>query len=373
MNHRPKKLLFILHRLYLDGTVKKGGIDRIVEFASTSNAISLIEHPFEKINHNSEFTNNDLHMDHRAIFRGPLLWIEELLINIFWTLKSKTKYDLAIASDPLNFFSCHALKIFGKVTKTQFHSTDYSKPRFNNILLERVYQFLYWFAVTNADFVTVVSTRMADNAKRISTRTPIYLLPNSPDFTAIPKISHDKKLKNSLVLIVGRWGNQVDTERIADCMRELALENNKIKLHIIGHVDTRYRKALEKGNASSYIFHGALPYESALSIMATCSVGITAYKETESYVHYADSIKIREYAAAGLPIVCDSIYATAQEVLKYKAGYVYTTTDQMVRSIVRLIENKNEYEAISKNALHWAKENDKKKLLKALYKNYQIL
>lgn len=359
MNTRPKNILFIIHRLYFNGTPKKGGIDRIVAFLSKKHKTTLIEHPFEVINHPSTISSGVNHRAYRSKTRGPLLWIEELFINLYWIVSSKQKYHFAIASDPLNFFSCHVLKLLGKVKKTQFHSTDYSNPRFTNWFLESIYQFLYSYAVKNADMVTVVSTRMKERIER-----DVFLLPNSPNFQEIPKVPPDNKKKADLVLLVGRWGKQINSRIILQTLKSLKKAYPKITLHIIGYVG---KGAITDKNI---IFHGPLTYEDAIKEMSQMYIGITAYTSSPgSYVHFADSLKIREYAAAGLPIVCDSIYATSEEVQKNNAGIVYKTSKDMINAITHLIEDREDYNTMRKNALSWAKKNDKKLLLQKLYKN----
>lgn len=353
---KHKQVLVITHRLYFNNEPKLGGIDRIMEHLKKDNDITLVEHPFEKINHPSVFTAKHKKYAHASITRGPLLWIEECMITTWWILRSGEKYDLAIGADPLTFFFCNITKKLGKANKTQFHSTDYSSPRFANKILESIYQSLYRYAINSADTVTVVSDRMKEEAGRG------YLLPNSPNFDEVPKIPISKKNPNDLVFMVGKWGIQVDERLLFEVLENIKKKHPRITLHVIGHVDERHKK-----KQSNVVYHGAVSYMHALQKMSECYIGITAYKATESYVHYADSLKIREYAAAGLPIVCDAIYATAEEVKKYDAGFVYKTPQEMAAAIIRLIETKQTYEEKSKNALRWAKKMDKKKLLDKLY------
>lgn len=368
---KDKKILFIIHRLYFNNVPKLGGIDRIIDFIKKENHITTIEHPFEKINHPSEYADNKNKYQYHAKTRPPLIWIEELVINLFWILKSGLKYDLAIASDPLNFFSCYLLKIIGKVNKTQFHSTDYSNPRFSNLILEKIYQWLYSFSIKKADLVTVTSQRMMEVAKNKITDqfySKIYVLPNSPVYNDIPKIPASKKDSNDLVILVGRWGNQINTDDIVTCLINLKKSIPDIKLNVIGNVDEKYQKVFYENQLGNNVkFIGALSYAQAISQMANCYIGITAYKETDSYVYYADSLKIREYAAAGLPTVCDNIYSTAKEVMDYNAGDVYNTSLQMCKIIKSLISNAQLYKEKSENALRWAKKMDKKKILTNLY------
>lgn len=368
---KDKKILFIIHRLYFKVIPKLGGIDRIVDFLKENNEITLIEHPFEKINHPSVFTVNNLTYNHQSFFNIPFVWIEEFIMNIIWVLKSHVKYDLAIASDPLNFFSCYVIKILNKTDKIQFHSTDYSLPRFDNHIFENIYQWLYKFALKKADIVTVVSQRMRDHTTIVLgyNQSNIFLLPNSPYFTEVPKIELKKKMTNQLVILSGIFENQVNMNNLLLFLKLVKKKYPDIILNIIGHVENNSINIInKKGFKNNLVFYGNLEYGKAIQKMAQSYIGITLYKKSNSYMYYGDSLKIREYAAAGLPIVCDNIYGTAEEVKKYDAGFVYHTTQEMVSAVDQLITNKKLYKTKSEHALSWAKEMDKGKLLNDLYK-----
>ncbi len=361
---KNKKILFIIHRLYFKNIAKKGGIDRILTFLARQNQTTSIEHPFESIHHPSFLTSKRTTYEYMAKLKAPFIWLEEIFINIFWILKDTKKYHLAIGSDPLNFFSCYLLKKLGRVGKTQFHSTDYSPIRFKNKLLNFFYQYLYRFSLRHADYITVVSQRMLKNALPHT----VFLLPNSPSFHDIDRVPIIERRKKTLVLTVGLFKNQVDLDILLDCLEILKSKDPEIMLHIIGHVgddsiDTFYKKKLHK----NVVFHGILPYEKTIALVAQSTIGITCYKKEGQYMYYGDSLKIREYAAAGLPIVCDNVYATSEEVRQYDAGFVYTTPQEMVASINQLIENRNLYKQKSDNAINWAKMMDQEKILRKLY------
>ena len=82
---------------------------------------------------------------------------------------------------------------------------------------------------------------------------------------------------------------------------------------------------------------------------------------------YADSLKIREYAAAGLPTVCDNIYSTSDEIKQYNTGFVYNDYREMADVVLRLIKDESLYRRLSQNALAWAKKMDKINWLKKIY------
>lgn len=369
---KDKQILFIIHRLYFNNLAKKGGVDRILEFLAQKNKVATIEHPFEKINHPSVFTSKNIIYQHHSFFKIPFVWIEEFIVNIIWVLKNHVRYDLAIASDPLNFFSSYSLKKLGLTKKIQFHSTDYSFSRFNNSFLEAVYQFLYHFSLKQADYVTVTSQRMLKHAYEktpLNLHRKIFLLPNSPYFNKIPKIQSEKKKTNQLVILSGIFENQVDINNLLFFLKLIKKQRPNITLNIIGHLENNSIQAfIRHGLKQNVCFYGHLPYEQAIEKMAQCYMGITSYKKSHSYMYYADSLKIREYAAAGLPIVCDNMYGTAEEVQKYDAGVVYNTAQEMATAVDQLMSNKKLYQIKSENALSWAKKMDKGKLLTELYR-----
>ncbi|QQG44080.1 MAG: glycosyltransferase [Candidatus Roizmanbacteria bacterium] len=371
---KNKKVLFIIHRIYFNDQPKLGGVDRIIDFLKKNNETTTIEHPFEKINHPSVFTSKVKKLTHNSVLKPPLIWFEEFVFNVYWILKNKNVYDLAVASDPLNYFSCLILKLLKKVNKTQFHSTDYSPKRFNNLLLDIFYHFLYNLSVKNADIITVTSTRMHKVVQEKLDKVNIhkvFLLPNSPYFSFIPKTNINKKNPLDLVMLIGRWGDQINTENIINGLKLLKKDYPNIRLNIIGHTDNSYIKLFKENKLDkNIILYGSLPYDKAMEKMSNCYIGITSYSETNSYVHFADSLKIREYAAAGLPTVCDSVYGTSEEVIDYESGDVYNTSLEMYEKIKKLIKDFKLYKEKSDNAIKWAQRMDKQKLLNNLYEKY---
>ncbi|MCL4374599.1 glycosyltransferase [Patescibacteria group bacterium] len=368
---KNEQILFIVHRLYFNGLPKQGGIDHIIDFLARQNQISLIEHPFEKINHPSTFTSGVTTKQHWAFTRPPLLWIEECLVNLAWILQTHERFSLAIASDPLNFFSCYVLKKWGLAKMIQFHSIDYSSPRFNNALLEGIYQRLYRFALNHADLVTLVSQRMLHQAKTMASvnhQRRFFLLPNSPVYDTVPKQAVAARNKLALVMTAGIFKNQVDMKVLLCALKRIKSLMPNFTLHIVSAVDKDDQEEFVKaGLKNNIVFHGALSRPQSTAVVAGSYIGISCYKKNASYMTYADSLKIREYAAAGLPTVCDNIYSTSDEIKQYNTGFVYNDYREMADVVLRLIKDESLYRRLSQNALAWAKKMDKINWLKKIY------
>jgi len=371
---KNRKILFIVHRVYFENVVKKGGVDRIIDFLKQDNETYLIEHPLDGTDYPSVFSLPRFKKNYFFRFTPPLRWIEEVIVNFLWIKRAAAKFDLIVAIDPLCFLSAYLIKKSGSATKIQFHSTDYSLPRFGNFVLEFFYQRLYLLALKKADIVTVVSHKMAKKARQLMNGKAdnLFILPNSPEFQTIPKTPIEKRKINHFAMSIGIFENQVDINNLIDGLKLLKNSSPDFVLEIIGHVDKKHIDIFYQNNLKkNVIFHGILPYAEAVEKMSRNYIGLTCYSSKYSYVHYADSLKIREYAAAGLPVVCDNIYDTAQEVKKNKAGLVYNNSREMANCLIKLISDKNLYGQMSANALDWAKTMDKTKLLTKLYQKYQ--
>ena len=78
-------------------------------------------------------------------------------------------------------------------------------------------------------------------------------------------------------------------------------------------------------------------------------------------------MKLREYAAAGLPSVCNDKISTAFEMESEGAGYVVGEVSSMAERIIDLFLNPDLYKKVRLSALGWAKSMDKVKLLDELY------
>jgi glycosyltransferase involved in cell wall biosynthesis len=171
-------------------------------------------------------------------------------------------------------------------------------------------------------------------------------------------------------MLTGIFEQQVDMNNVISFLKEIRAILPKIRLNVIGHVEETTIKLFSKNGVSkNIVFHGSLPYNEAMKKMATYYLGITSYEVLNSYTYYADSLKIREYAVAGLPIVCDTIYGTAEEVKRYGAGLVYSTTLEMVEAVETLCKDEELYRRKSLNALAWAKKMDKGRLLINFFKH----
>lgn len=361
--------------MYFNGIAKEGGIDFIIRYFRQNNyQIYIIEHPLEDFSYSSRLIiNGKIKKEYQISETPPLRWAKEIFLNKKIIKELKCEFDFAFASDPLNFLALPYAKKNHFAKYIFLHSTDYSKKRFSNPILNYIYQKIYKNAVTNADMTTVVSNHVLLMAKKLAPSAKIKFLPNSPSFSEIPKILPKDKNKHSLVITVGKMSDQIDFDKIITALKILKERINNICLTIVGNVKDDIVLKIKKENLkTNIIIKGILPYEKAIGEVSKAYVGIVYYTSKIDHVKYGDSIKIREYAAAGLPTVCDCITSTSKEMKDYKAGFIVENAKEMSQRILELMENDTVYNETRNNALAWARKLDKIKLLKKLFKDYNL-
>jgi len=342
------KALVILHRHYIKGFPKKGGFDYILEELINNNyELDVIEHPIEIYNSKSKFKKIKL--------KPPFIFIFEFFKNIFLVIKRNKKYDLIISSDPLNFLPTYFFKKFNYCKKLYFHSVDYSPSRFDNLIFEFLYQRLYKFAIKNADLTSVVSKRVHDKfkfiAKNMIIRRNIPIIPNIK-FRAIDKRNKD------ILLISEKFTDHLETENILSLVKKLVKTYKTIKLIIIGLPDTEFKENVKKLNLEkNIIYKGFLSREEVFKEISKNYIGLSWYSNKDSHIHFGDSLKIREYLACGLPVVCDNLTSTSEEVKSNHLGYVCTDVDDFYNKMIRLIKDKKEYKVCINNIIKYNGKN----------------
>lgn len=364
-----KNVLFVLHRLYYEGKTKEGGIDFFIRFFKEKGYnVHIIEHALEDYNYPSKYlVNSKVVKEYKFSDKPPYRWVKEYFINKEIIKKSNVRFEYAFASDALNFISVYWAKKNKMAKKIEFHCTDFSKNRFKNPVLNSIYQNIFKFSLNNADETNVVTPYVEKMAKEVAPKANIRFIPNSPIYKTFPRLEADNKKTNRLVITISQMSQRSNFDKYMEIIQLVKKEIPEIELKIIGSCDEYVKDKIKENNLEkNIIYTGLLSYEKAIKELSEGYIGIVFYPEHIDHVKYGDSIKLREYAASGLPSVSDKITFTSREMEERKAGLTADSTKEMAKNIIRLIKNKNEYSHIRKNALAWAKEMDKEKILNKL-------
>ena len=321
-----KYVVVIAHRIFFDNSSKVGGIDQITSFLINQNKnIFFIEHPITGCN------------------------------------TSKV--------DALNFLPIFTYSIFsGK--KVLLHLPDFSETRFDSKLLNSIYKLVTRLSCIYTDQIICVSRPMKELIKKWGiNQDKVTLIPNSPSLTSIyPKTG---PVSNPVRIVFTK--SEISMEEysfLSEIFDRLLDYDLDLSVTVIGKIPQKLTKGVPKGMRLT----GLIPLEQNFTILHDSDIGLAIYLKPESFEKYADSLKIREYAAFGMPIVASPNVSTAIEGRDANAVLVASNEQEFVDSILRLTRNSILYRDMSQNARIWAQNNDKDKILNEFFsKNFKVL
>jgi glycosyltransferase involved in cell wall biosynthesis len=378
-------IIAIVHRFFSEGKRKRGGFDKIIDsFSEKGKKILLIEHPLVALREGENFCNDTIVsiIDGRKITEvervrakkrpNVLNWVKEVFFNINYIRNRVNGMPVLMAVDPLNGLAGVICK--GRLSKRYYHCIDFSKRRFDNLLLNKVYSYLLKINLKSFDYVGVVSLRIKKELEAIcNCHSKIIYIPNSPVFKRVKIL---EKKENFIICTGGAIIKKYNYDFIIDLMYELKKDLVDVKLYAVGGLDEEsgyvesLRERIRKLSLDKNVFFtGFLSSQEVENLMINSRIGISFYSSQSSYyTFYGDSQKIREYALYGIPSISDGNSATDEEMAAEGAGVIVNNVLEAKEKIKLLLNDESVYKQYQKNCLQWAKKMDKDILLKKLYK-----
>ena len=249
----------------------------------------------------------------------------------------------------------------------------YSKEkRFNNILLNLIYQTIFRLSLKFSNFKTSPSKKLIKKLKN-----KIFYLPNSPKLKT-KKIYKNKK--NELLIFIPKIDDGINLDIIMDSLEILKRKKIEVKFLITGsfsnkNIELIIRRKIEKRFLKkNMLFLGFVKDDKKIiRLLNNSKIGVTTYNMTDrhNYYEYSDSLKIRQYAEFGLPILTEGLTPLAKEVASKKFGFIFRNSKDLSNKIIKIIF-KNEYKHLSKNSRIWALKNSREKFVNKLKKQLNI-
>lgn len=381
-------VMAIAHRIFIDGGIKRGGIDIILDdLRSRGLTIAMVDLQLagrlgfaraEGLSRTSSCSVRLLRPDGEETLgeetfpRVPEIvrWGLEVLLlpRILGRCLPAPWPQLAIAADPLCCLAAEHLQRRGRIDRYHFHCTDYSDSRFGIPGLDMLYRRLFAHAIKRASSVDVVSRPMYDVAAKIlgeSKPARLLWLPNAPPIAEYPCLPIEQRFRHRLVCsMVG----VEPTYRVLDLIEivgNLRRDFPDVQILILGKPDLNpsysalvRTRISELGLDTAVLWAGFLPRDEARRRVAECSAGIALYDSTPGHIPYIDSLKMREYAASGLPVIANAACATAWEAAEHGAGFVVKHPADATATIRKLWTDHNLYATTALAARRWAEERD---------------
>lgn len=335
-----------------------------------SDKIYYITHPFKNsrdgmslVTNIKLFSNSKKVREKSSISaKGPeiFFFIKDLLFNLVYFL-GKEKTDIFFGVDNLNALSGVILKKLGKVDKVVYYVIDYVPFRFNNPLLNKIYNKIDEICVKYCDQTWNLSSQMEiERTKRGLDKRYIKNQITVP-VGCNPLRINNKKRKNEIAFL-GILNKDQGVENLVRAFPYVLKKNSDVKLKIIGSgEDENNLKKITKSLKieENVEFLGFVKNNTDVEkILKECRVGIAPYLLSKtSFKYYTDPGKIKTYLGAGLPIIMTDISHISKVIKAKGAGIIIDSKiEDIAKAINDVFSKKAEYDRLQKNAYILSKE-----------------
>ena len=238
------------------------------------------------------------------------------------------------------------------------HFPDYTPPgsRFSNPFLSYVYGRFLKTAWQQADLVTMPSQRMLDafSLKFDRKRGNVFIIPNQPR----TEVSARTLTDGTVVCDCGRIHVllAVSSTDAKFCIEEAVMgaqQDDQVHLLVTGQQTDRLSYS-EAGQFDCVSFLGLLTEGEVRSIARQVDVGLALYrKDAAAHSDYGDSLKIRMYAAQGLPTIASRHVWPASEVCAAGGAVLVEDPVDWVGALTTLSVDPENMARMSAAALAW--------------------
>jgi glycosyltransferase involved in cell wall biosynthesis len=229
------------------------------------------------------------------------------------------RYHVCIVDGPESALLALLLKKTGRTQFLIYYDIDYypgQNPQWSGILARREQ-----ICCKVADAVVSVSRPLAALREQQGARL-VALVPNGVDFARFHAANHIRSAHPPTLIYAGsldaRWGVDLSIRAMPLLRRQIS----DIRLLIAGGgpAEQELRQLAQSlGVADCVHFEGLVPYAVLPNLLAQADIGV-ATSRGNAFRKYASPLKIVEYMATGLPVICSGGGEAEQMVEESKAG-----------------------------------------------------
>ena len=338
-------------------------------------SLLFIGHPFSYRRETNSFyryySKGELKSEHKAIgWRMPdvLLYLKDAFYTLWWTGFANGKIDLYIGSDNFDAFLGLILKKLGKVNSVILYTIDYVPERFKSPILNFLYHYFDKECLKNCKVVWNVSPVMARAREQYcgikkAESVKQILVPLGMWYKRIPRLSFAKKEKYRLVFM-GHILEKQGLDVVIKALPKIARKFPKVSLLVMGtgEYENNLKKLVNRLKLGKRVtFTGYVEkHEDIENELVKSTISVAMYKpDPQSFTQWADPGKLKNYLAAGVPVVLTNVPPVAREIEEKRCGMIAEyEPDNFSQKINSLLGNRKLLQEYSNNAIKWARRFD---------------
>jgi glycosyltransferase involved in cell wall biosynthesis len=245
--------------------------------------------------------------------------LQDLWLYIILRPHLKHKYLVGIVDGPESALLARMLKKSGRVRFLIYYDIDYYPgvhPQWSKILSRRE-QILCHIADASASVSRPLAKLREQQGSRLAA-----VIPNGVDFTRFHRANLIRKEHPPTLIYTGsldsRWGVDLPIQAMPFLRQQIP----DIRMLIAGRgpAEPELRRLAQSLEVSDCVqFQGFVPHVELPDLLAQADIGIATSRQ-DSFRWYASPLKIVEYMAAGLPVICSGGGEAEKMVEESKAG-----------------------------------------------------
>ncbi len=260
----------------------------------------------------------------RSLFAPPSFAYFLQAFQYVWIVgTSPQTYDYVIAEDSLLAFCSILLRALGKCKHVIFYSHGIDFTRFGNQLTNWIYQRLDKFSAQKSNYNWFLSQNMIPIRKTQGIdESRMFWVPSSIPIANLPRI---KRVASHTLVFLGVINDKNGVGILPEIINEVRKKVPDVRLDIMGEGDMKQelqKKVKILGLTHHVRFLGNVEFQEFKDLLTYYRAGVVTYKySTVNLIPTSDSMKMRVYLAAGLPVVITKGFIFSDEVEKNHLGF----------------------------------------------------
>lgn len=296
-------------------------------------------------------------------FLRPILlaYILQSLQLLFIVFSSKRTYDMVIAQDSLLTFLGIIFRVFGKCKKVIFFSHGIDRQRFNNAIFNKLYLLLDSISAKGSDFNWFMSRNMIPIRRQQGIKDEVMFW--IPSTVPIKVIRRKKTGMRNKIVFLGTVDDKNGAPLLPAMMTQVKKSLPNAVLDVMGNgaFFKWLKKEVSRYNLDKSInLLGHLSFKDFSQKLTNYSIGISPYRFSEqNLTPLSDSLKMRLYLAAGLPVIITKGFWFSDEITENELGLaVEDTSDSFAKAIIKLLKDGELNKKIRNRAFAYSKKMD---------------
>jgi len=260
--------------------------------------------------------------------------------------KGGGRFDLCLVEGPWSGASAIVLKWLGRVKHIVYDDIDHVAGG-QMLAVRRAYvAALETAAIRRADLVISAGWRLGEH-RRQTTGRAVQVIPNGAD-QALFAAALERRPHPPTLVYVGHLESVRGVDLAISALPAIAARVPGIRLVVIGDGDARYvdglrALAVARGVAGRVELRGPLPHGQVPAVLAESDLGLSTFRLTPLGA-FAFPLKVIEYMAAGLPVLCTRGTEAEQILIRHPAGRAVSfTPEALAEAAIELLTDASAY------------------------------